>query len=441
MQACPLHNPIAVGYPELTISPVKAVARRLGEDISVSILDTLFRRKAPARDDFAKLIMNRLAQAGAENSTYDSKDFTLTIGGRNIAIFLGNAYEIYCKAGKRQREAILFHFCSAWKGSAKISDDFSSVRSSLMPLIRDASYFSLAELSIRVRKLDTSKMVYPTKPLTGSLIVGLAYDTEHSIHQVSRESFERWGATFEEALEEARNNLRKKTNSNGMVEEIPGLFRSRWADSYDAARMLLTDLINRLPVSGEPVAFIPNRDQLWVGGNRDIRTIKALLKVGEEAHFVPYSISPDLFVLNDRTWKVYVPEDANVLASFQELRRHRRAVDYEQQKDVLETIYKATGTDVFVASHSVFERQDGSRYSACIWSKGVDALLPEAEVVILLVDKDKKDHVVLPWEAVLSELGGLMEEQPDMLPKRYRVRSFPNEGQIARLRTADGPGL
>jgi uncharacterized protein YtpQ (UPF0354 family) len=407
----------------------------------MKVLEKFFRSKTPTRDDFAKLVMKRLGQVGARDVSYEPEHFTLKVGRTSGTVFLDNAYEIYCKAGRRERDALLHRFCSSWGATHEVPGDFGSVRPFLMPVIRQTSFFSLIELGLQSQNLDAAKLACPKMPVASSLVVCLAYDTEDTIQHVSQETFDKWGVTFEEAITEATSNLREKTNPNGMTEEVPGLFRSRWADSYDAARMLLTDLIARLPVSGEPVAFIPNRDQLWVGGKRDIRTIKALLMVGEQAHFVSYPISPDLFVLNERVWQVYVPEDANVLASLQELRRHRRAVDYQQQKDALETIYKASGTDVFVASYSVFPRNDGSRYSTCVWSRGVDSLLPEAEFVILLLDKDKKDHVLLPWETVLSELGGFMEEQPGILPKRYRVRSFPKEELIARLRNADGLGL
>src|SRR6185312_753509 len=121
----------------------------------------------------------------------------------------------------------------------------------------------------------------------------------------------------------------------------------------------------------------------------------------------------------------------------QSLKRHRQALDYKQQKEALDAIHKADGTDVFVASYLIFTQKDASEYSMCVWTKGIDSLLPKTEHISFLIDKDAKEYVTQPWERAFPVVASLMEKEEGVLPERYRVRSFPTEEQIARLRAAN----
>jgi hypothetical protein len=273
-----------------------------------------------------------------------------------------------------------------------------------------------------------------TKPLAGGLVVGLAYDTERTITSIYRDHFEKWGVSLEEAFKAAKDNLWEKTDPNRFAGQN-GVYHGEWADSYDSSRMLLTEVIYRLSVDGDPVAFVPNRDQLWVTGTNDVAGLTALLKAGAESHFKQgHPLSPDLYVLLDGTWKLYVPEDQSLRDLLLPIKRQRDAIDYSQQQGLLNDIHKLEEIDIFVAGYKIFEREDGTAYSACIWTNGIDSLLPQAENIAFLADLEGKDHFVVPWDAAVSVVGSLLEQEPGLMPIRYRVRQFPNAEQQARLR-------
>lgn len=394
------------------------------------VLGKLFQR-TPTRDQFAAIVLKALAEVGFRDVTYSSDEFTLRTG--QDVIFLDNAHANYCKASKPERKAIIQRVCATWRSRTEIPSDFDTARPFLLPLIRDVSYSDLVKLDLISKNVDISKFDCPTRPLFGSLVVGLAYDTEDSIQQVNVSTFSQWKVAFEDVLTEARDNLRDRTDPSSITEEVPGLYRGRWSDSYDSARILLTDLIYRVPVFGEHVAFVPNRDQLWIAGVRNDSALQAMLKIGEEAHFRPYPISPDLFVLSNGNWHVYRPDQPALLQLSDSLKRRREAVDYNQQKDALDAINSAQGVDVFVASYLIFEKGNGNRYSACVWSKGIDSLLPKTDRICFLVDKDSKNYISVQWEHAFPIVSGLMQDH-GITPKRYRVRSFPNEEQLAKLR-------
>lgn len=400
----------------------------------MGLLNRLFSKK-PSKGDFAELVKEALAKTGVTGMDYDEKGFSLKMPEKGNVIFLDNSYAKYCKADNHLRKILLEQLCSSFAESkSEIPGEFALARPNLMPIVRDSSYLSLVELHCRASDLDISNIKCPFRVLVDGLSVVLAYDTDQSIQQVSQTTLDRWGVSFGEALQVAIDNLRERTNPKLVTEEAPGVYRGRWDDSYESARILLTDLIYRLSVDGEPVLFLPNRNQFWVTGSRNAAGLKAVLKIGQVTHFEPHPLSPNLYLLSDGNWSSFIPEDIALRDEWSSLKRRREAVDYTQQKESLERIFRKDNTNVFVASYKIFRLDDGTEYSACAWSKGVDSLLPRTEKIFFVVDPKDKNYVSILWEAAIPIVGYLMAEESNLMPTRQRVRLFPSEGQLDELR-------
>ena len=167
--------------------------------------------------------------------------------------------------------------------------------------------------------------------------------------------------------------------------------------------------------------------------------LAAILKDGAESHFKRgHPLSPDLYVLVDGAWQVHVPEDQSLRDLWLALKRRRDAIDYAQQQELLNAIHQKEGIDLFVASYKVHERKDGLAYSVCVWSNGVDSSLPHAENIAFMVDPEGGDHFVVGWDAAVAIVGDLLEQEPELVPPRYRVREFPDAEQITKLRRLVG---
>jgi uncharacterized protein YtpQ (UPF0354 family) len=400
----------------------------------VGLLNKLF-SKQPSKGDFAKLVKEALAKTGVTGMNYDEKGFSLKMSEKGNVIFLDNSYAKYCKADNHVRKILLEQICSSFAESkSEIPDEFALACPNLMPIVRDSSYLSLVELHCQASDLDISNIKCPFMVLVDGLSVVLAYDTDQSIQQVNQATLDRWRVSFGEALQVAIDNLRERTNPNLVTEEAPGVYLGRWDDSYESARILLTDLIYRLSVDGEPVVFLPNRNQFWVTGSRNAAGLKTVLKMGGETHFEPHPLSPNLYLLSDGKLNFYIPEDIPLRDEWFSLKRRREAVDYTQQKDSLDKIFKKDKTNIFVASYKIFRLDDGTEYSACVWSKGVDSLLPKTEKIFFVVDPKEKNYVSVQWAAAIPVVGHLMDEKSNLLPSRQRVRLFPSEGQLDELR-------
>lgn len=401
----------------------------------MSLVDRVFSHK-PNRADFTQIVVRAFHKAGIKEVDQTGSDFSLKLGD-GTTVFLSNVYANYCAASRRARQSVITEFVAA-AASVRllptIPSDFTSVKHSLMPVIRDASYFGLVQLMNRKEGKDDPGLEVLTRHLVGGLVVGLAYDTERNITSINRNTLEPWGVSPDDAFKAAKDNLWEKTDPSRLVGQ-EGVYCGRWADSYDSSRILLTELIYRLSLDGDPVAFVPNRDQLWVTGTDNLAGLAAILKGGAESHFKQgHPLSPDLYTLVDGSWKVHVPEDRSLRDLLLPIQRRRDAIDYSHQQKLLNEIHEKEKIDIFVASYKIYEREDGTAYSACIWSNGVDISLPQSENIAFLIDIDSKDHFMVPWEAAKSVVGDLLEQEPDLTPVRYRARQFPSAEQLEKLR-------
>lgn len=405
----------------------------------MSLLDRLFKRNI-TQEAFAQKMLDALSRAGLKDMQYNAEDFCIVLEGGKNKIYLNNIYTDYNRLSGKARDEHFSRFILGSVDRPSIPEDFAAARTQLMPIVRDPAYHQLFRLRLIKEGGDGSKLKFLSRPLVEGLEMALAYDMKHGIASVGSESLEKWGVGLEEALVAAKDNLRDQTLDSGMAEIKQGVYLSKWGDSYESSRLLLTDFIYRLQVYGEPVAFVPNRDTLWITGSRDTEGLTAILAQGREQHFNSgHPLSPNLYILLNGEWRLYIPEDAALRGTCLDLKRDRDAIDYHQQKECLDAIHEREKKDLFVAKYQIYEHkmegQTTKRISTCAWSPA-DALLPRAENItfVLETSSQKKDIFTVPWEAAVQIAGDHMQEEPDMYPRRYRTRTLPSEAQIAELR-------
>ena len=400
----------------------------------MGILDKLF-SKEPTREEFVKKMLEELTKRGATDIQYNSEARSLQFGSRKTIFYLDNAFTDYRAAPAKGREGVIQHYASSFLQTPPAPMDFATVKSSLLPVVKDPSYFSMSRLLVQSDGKDISKMDFATKPIAPGLVAAVAQDTEHNIMNVGSGVLKGWGATFDEALQSAILNLRDKTNPNGIREIGEGFFISQWGDCYDCARILLPDVLHRLSLNGDPLVFLPNRDQLLVTGKYNSAAIRVMLTQGKASHFERgHALSPNLYVHTEGQWQQYIPEDEQLHKLWLSIRRQRDNLDYSQQKIYLEKLFQLQKKDVFVATCQLYKRKDESLFSRCVWTKGVDSFLPEADSIAFVADVKTKDVFSVAWKDALPVVLPLMERDPDLVPARYRVRAFPDESQLRQLR-------
>jgi uncharacterized protein YtpQ (UPF0354 family) len=391
------------------------------------------KKTPPTKDEFAKILTDRIRQAGEKgNIVYEVEEFRLRgEGERSSVIFLINAYKEYCSADEGVREQVVKHWVRQWFGVMRdMPEDYEDVKPDLMPVVRSRSHFDLNSLRGEV---ESGKPVsWPHQVLGEHFGVGLVYDLPDSMRSIPQSSLDSWGVTMYEALETARENLAGLPAKFIGPESGEGAYLSVTGDSYDASRLLLTDIIRQFTVKGDPIAMIPNRENLAVVGSEDADGLAGMLKMAVEALEQPRPISGIAMRLEGDEWVPWLPDESSPLfKDFYKLQLQSLGQDYAQQKDLLDKLHEKQGEDIFVPNFNAIQTPDGRPMSYAVWAAGVShAMLPKTDVLVL-GGLDGKPQMV-EWQKVIDVAGDLLEPL-DVYPVRYRVREFPSEKQLAAM--------
>jgi hypothetical protein len=386
------------------------------------------------QDGFAGKMTKAIRKLGyAKEITYDREQFCLTTP--NGTFNLGNAYGYYTRAGFFQRARVIREHAQSFSAMAEnatpFPKTFDEARASLIPMVRGAVY--VADIDDRMRSGGTGPFAFFER-ISDRIFVLPGLDTQRNIGVISAKTAEEWGVSLEDLMKAARFNLRMR-NPTPFVELQPGFFVASTGDYHDAGRLLLTEIISRLPLNGSPIAFVPNPGVVFVTGSNDPQGHERLAHEADEQLMAPKQISSELLRLEGERWVAYTPPATMPgTAKLRELDLRCLAGDYEASKKALQT---RVGDAWFVASHQILGKEGEPSFSNTLWSEGVVTLLPRADTVMFLsaAMQAKPDSIqpnFVPWSKMVEVIGTLSEE-PGTFPTRYRAATFPTATQLAQM--------
>lgn len=398
----------------------------------MGLLNRLLRKdQLPSKDQFARMVTESIRRAGEKGKfVYDREQFRLLKPCEDgIRLFLGNAYQEYCTARREVRDDLLKRLARSWFVADKEPpDDFEDVKPDLLPVVRSRAYYENARLLMQIEGRNDAD--WPQQVVAEDAAINLVYDLPEAMRTIAASDLDRWGVTFYEALEVARDNLNRLPHGFIGPQEGEGVYLSACGDSYDASRLLCLDMIRQMKVKGDYIAMVPNRDTLIVTGSDDVDGVAGMLALAKDAVQKPRMISGLVFRLDGDEWVQWLPGDAH--PSYRELRMfwvQSHGQDYNGQKDLLDQLHVKTGEDIFVASYSEMEKDDVLS-SYCVWAKGTLSLLPRTDLVAFV--RSEKDAKVAPWNRAVEVVGDLMQPL-DIYPPRYRVEEFPTDEQLKAM--------
>lgn len=407
----------------------------------MGLLD-IFRRK-PSPDQFAKLLVDRIKAAGDPRPVdYDAENFCLTSADRGAITNLHNLYAEYERATAEERELVVKNFLAAWfTTEMELPETLEDARHDLLLAIRGRSYYEVG-VALMSDELEPNHQL-PYEEIAGCLAVSPIYDLPTSIRSLSQDDLENWDVTLYEALEIAKQNLLESTREVAQAEDLY-MFAS--GDSHDAARLVLTELIESLDVDGDPVAMIPNREMLLVTGTDSETGLDHMVKIAAEGVDHERGISGVALRLEFGQWQLWLPpEDHTSHNDFALLRAQSIGADYAQQKVLLDRRHKRDGEDLFVAAFNATRNEaTGKVHTFCAWQNGIELLLPEADYVLFgdpnsVVAMEESSASVLAagdWQSVMQHAGHLLEPV-DCYPPRHRVLGFPEPEVLQAIGIAD----
>jgi hypothetical protein len=403
----------------------------------MNMLDRLF--GAPSREKFARQVMAGVRRAGEERKLlFDRAQFCLRPEGDEISVMnLSNVYAEFCAAEKALRPRLLSNVVRNWFADRRpVPEVFADVHPDLLPTVRSRSYFEFAVLQLKLEGGRTA-IDYPQQVLANHLAIGLVYDLPDSMRTIVNDDLENWGVTFYEALEAACANLRQKEDPV-FVSPHDGVYLSATGDNYDASRLILTDMVHQFEVRGDCIAMAANRDTLLITGTENLAGLKIMAARARQALEEPRPISMIALRLADDEWTEWLPPAEHPLCrDFTSLRLQSLGQEYAEQKELIDAHYRKMGRDIFVATFSgVQDAKTGEVKSYCVWSEGVESLLPKTDLVYFYrpgqAESDDAILATVEWNTMERELGPLVESH-EFYPPRFRVRSFPSTAQLRRL--------
>lgn len=311
---------------------------------------------------------------------------------------------------------------------------FDEARPNLRPKIWPRATFT--ELQLRQRIAGGKEIDVPLYLLGSHLVTTVVYDLPNSMRSLSQEDFENWNVSYYEAMEAACENLKEASVAYSKIGD--GFYSAVSGDSYHSSRILLKDQIAEWDVVGDKVAMVPQRDSLFVTGSEDDVSLKIMLSLTETTIAEqPRPLCPIPLRLVDDEWEDWmVPRSHELYRSYKDLEANFLGGLYADQKSLLDQLHEKDGVDIFVASFSGIKKEStGETLSYCLWSKGVDTLLPKTQ--LLMLGAGQESVSICEWERVFEVVGDLMELDDDLYPARYRVTEFPSDAQIAEIGTIE----
>lgn len=388
------------------------------------------------RDAFARRAIDTLRASGEKRDIhYDAEGFLLQLGSRDGSagetLFLSNFFDEYLATPPEEREE-LFARLARVRSRPTLPKTFAEARPNLLPVVRGRTFFE--QLRLVVKGGPTKQAPISWRPLGGFLGVGLAFDGPDTLQYLGQDELARWGLSFDQALTVALENLRQRSQE-ALVQPAPGTCESPWEDNYASSRLLLEEVVRRCPVRGAPVVLAPHRDLLLITGSEDEDGLRRSATRALQAVMAPRALDGRALRLTSEGWVPFMPERlSNAWEDFRKLELFTQARDYAEQTEQLEKLYEERGEDLFVAAYTPYQDERGRSISYAVWLKGVDTLLPRAEVIFFMdpaLGEEAPPVGIARWEEVAKVAGELLVPVEGLYPERYRVRGFPTEAQLA----------
>ncbi|NVJ18045.1 DUF1444 family protein [Myxococcus sp. AM010] len=380
------------------------------------------------------------ADPAVEKVARRTQDYGLDItrAGSDGTFFLDNLFADTRELPPEQRVQLIQRYLRALWQESPDSLHWEQARELLLPVLR-ASTFGM---SLRKQAEADREMVgRRTLPFLRELLV---MDLPESAMFVQRRHLETWGVTEEEAFTAAHANLVRLPDEGVELydEEHGPLWTVETRDTYETSRLLRPGFLASFAgrVEGRPVAVLPERSTLLIGGDARPELVARLSESAEREYAAASRcLTPALYTVDDAGRVVpYVHPGQDALANRVRLAHVRLALaEYSAQKEALDALHAEQEVDLFVASYSATARKrDEFPISWCVWSHDVDALLPEADMVAVRPAAEGEEFFTVPWREVQRIAGGCLTPVPELWPPRYRTTQTPSPEMVEQLRAA-----
>ncbi|GLS18274.1 hypothetical protein GCM10007874_12910 [Labrys miyagiensis] len=398
----------------------------------MGLLDWLFSPKEVTREAFVQEAIELLERAGGTNFTFDAERFALR--GADHTWFLDNAFARTKGLSKHKRRMELERFVATVIEAPTIDVSTLDMAAPLLkPTLRLRGRDATTQLQAMLDGSASTDIVpYAFEPLVDELIVRPVVDTQVSMLHVDAERLGEWGISVENALKIALANIRHEVVPAGFTRLQDGVLAGAWLPDYQPCAMLFPEIFRNLGLRGAPVVAPLTRGLIYVTGSEDMAGLARVLTLAEQSITRElYPCSASLYRHDGRSWSKFMPTGNSEVERLAHRVETLQAWElYETQQRLLNRVHEKTGIDIFVATFMVVERGP-AMFSVSSWARNVLSLLPRTDV--LAIQLEDGSNRTVSWEAAFEAFGDLMKEEPDLWPRRWRVKRSPGDAQITAL--------
>jgi len=384
---------------------------------------------AGRREKFANQVMSRLAERGWPHAiSYEADRNRLRLGGEVIPVELAPISKALSDDRRKDRQAALdaaLDFIFDLPPEAP----FERLRDRLVPVLRN---LKVTEAMVLEPSPDsTFRWDGAFQPYAGYYAVVVALELQGGLQPLMATAYRRWERSFDEVLEVALGNLRKKPPLE-LKRGPPGYFASDCADGNDLARLLLPETIKGLDaVKGEAVVVGASREAVFMADSAEPEALELMARWVPEfldKHHLPVAFAP--MVLRKGAWIPFTPPaelpGATALALLQ------KANDYEQEAKILFSRLYRTGRSEVISGFKLIWADNGPA-SISFWSSKA-GLLPKTDFVVV---EAAGRQLVRPWSDAADVLG--LVEEPDTASPFYFATHEVDAAAIATLAATPEP--
>jgi len=226
-------------------------------------------------------------------------ELRLRANGADVTADLSNFYSAYAR-NPAQLDAVVQTFVRVMLGLQpdRADIDYAHLAGRIYPMLKPLEM--LAEVA--ERKLPM--LAY--REFLSDLIIAYVVDEQRSVSYINEDHLERWQVDVHDIHERAIENLRRRTEEQvryttvGEGEQRLFIFNS--GDGYDAARLLLSDVLAdwSRQVPGRLVIGVPNRDFMIAFSDANPEILRAVAaQIQADAAQREYALTEQLFTLSE----------------------------------------------------------------------------------------------------------------------------------------------
>jgi hypothetical protein len=274
------------------------------------------------------------------------------------------------------------------------------------------------------------------RPLVPFVSVACAIDFEHAMGFATGADLARWGVSDEEALQTAAANLARvpcQVHRRGPMALVQGPdgYVSSWLAAPAALAKVAAD------IGDSVIAVAATRDQLiLIDAEHPDAAARMLEPTLEHYQTAARRLSPVPYVVSEAGIQPWQPPAGHLARPIvHKTARYLAAIEYGEQKTLLEDLLGKAGQDVYIGAHKLMQRRDGSLWSWTAWVRQVtDGLLPRADVLSVIDNDDPEALFAVPWDVAIGLAGGALHEDAAYDPPRWRHHGWPDDSTLALLR-------